>query len=169
MAPNSSRPPPEQTHYYALTGGARTINVKFTPAPKPAYPTCVTGLRRDGRIPRQRRPRLVTAAMRRPATADVLVTSTSWAAADTQSGRYSQTAAEANAPAAAPLSSGFSTEYSRSFGYPQSRTDQRWVGMTTESWAKQDGCVYTSASMCRDSALDSPAATHAHCPAPLAE
>ena len=156
----AKRPPPEQTHYYAMTGGSRAVNVKFTPAPRPtrkAYPKYVAGgplksyvpgalVLSDGTILPPREPsRLVKAAMmKRAATADALAATTSWPVF------------EPDRPESAGLGMGrastghFSTEYSRSYATPR-QAGQRWVGMTTESWAKQDACIYKACPMvCRD-------------------
>lgn len=162
LANGGKRPPPEQTHYYAMTGGSRAVNVKFSPAPKPArkaFPKYVPGgalksyvpgalVLADGTIlpPRESSRLIKGAMMRRATTADALAATTSWPAVT-------------NRPESVGLGMGrsstgtghFSTEYGRSYGGRQPQTGEGYVGMKTESWGKQDGCIYKSSPMvCRD-------------------
>ena len=150
----AKRPPPEETHYYAMTGGSRAVNVKFTPAPRPtrkAYPKYVAGgpiksyvpgslVLADGTILPPREPsRLVKAAMmKRAATADALAATghTSWPVFESERPESVGLGMERRS------STGhFATEYSRTYTHPR-QTGQRWVGIATENWAKQDACIY---------------------------
>lgn len=174
---SAKRDPPQQVHYYSLSGGSRSVNLQFTPAAKPtrqlapnrrtltgAEPlrSCVPGSRvlADGTILPPREPsRLAQAASaKRAATADMLAsTATPWDAAPTT-----------DSLTASRSSGHFSTEHGRSFAPPvrpahlclksasthrhpcsprQCKVNQHWVGMTKEQWAKDDGCIYKSSPM----------------------
>ena len=157
----AKRPPPEHTHYYAMTGGSRAVNVKFTPAPRPtrkAYPkyvaggplkSCVPGalVLADGTILPPREPSRMDrlARMKRAATADALAATIPWPVFESD-----RPESERSGRGQRSSTGHFCTEYSRS--YANQRVEgQRWVGMATESWAKQDACIYKACPMvCRD-------------------